>query len=122
MKALLLAPLLTLLAACQVNDALSAPALLVDPDETSRRVLQDAIMQMIGGEPVLLADDVLTTSSELFIQQAVLRDNQGRPIMGRHTQPAYRFELRIDNGDCVLVNPGLNKRVELTGVECKPAG
>jgi hypothetical protein len=81
--------------------------------------LQQAIIELIGGQPVKLADTVFSNSHQLFIEQAILRDPQGRPIMGRHSQPAILLQLKQADQQCLLSHPASGRTVKLSSSNCQ---
>ncbi|MDX1677904.1 hypothetical protein [Arsukibacterium sp.] len=110
-----------LLAGCGITQAEPQPARLSNMNPAIKAELQQAIIKLIGGEPVKLADNAFADSHQLFIEQAILRDPQGRPIMGRHSQPAILLELQQADGQCLLSHPASGRAVALTDSQCQPA-
>tara|TARA_R110002126_G_scaffold54341_5_gene147149 strand:+ start:643 stop:1068 length:426 start_codon:yes stop_codon:yes gene_type:complete len=97
------------------------PAQLTNMSPAVKTELQRAIIELIGGEPVKLADSVFSGSNQLFIEQAILRDPQGRPIMGRHSQPAILLELQWADNQCLLSHPASKRSVLLSVSRCQLA-
>ncbi|WP_152663136.1 hypothetical protein [Arsukibacterium ikkense] len=97
------------------------PARLTNMSPAVKAELQQAIVELIGGEPVKLADNAFVASHQLFIEQAILRDPQGRPIMGRHQQPAILLELQQDDKQCLLSHPASGRSVLLSLSSCQQA-
>ena len=119
---LLTASLLTgvsVLASCKMTQAEPQPARLTNMNPAVKAELQQAIVELIGGQPVKLADNAFTNSHQLFIEQAILRDPQGRPIMGRHQQPAILLELQRANDQCLLSHPASGRSVVLSMSNCQ---
>ncbi len=110
-----------LLGGCQMTQAEPQPARLTNLSPEVIVELQQAIVELIGGEPVTLADTVFSSSHQLFIEQAILRDPQGRPIMGRHQQPAILLELQQRDKQCLLSHPASGRTVLLSISRCQPA-
>lgn len=108
-----------LLTGCMMTQAEPQPARLTNMSPTIKAELQQAIVELIGGEPVKLADNAFTNSHQLFIEQAILRDPQGRPIMGRHNQPAILLELQQADNQCVLSHPASGRTVPLSKSSCQ---
>ncbi|MEH8019657.1 hypothetical protein MN199_00160 [Rheinheimera metallidurans] len=103
---------------CQHLSLQAEPAVLSAVNADVKLQLQQRIIELIGGAPVKLSDTVLTRNNILIIEQAVLRDNAGLPIMGRHHQLSNRFSLWLDADGCWLQHDSSEKRVVLTGVSC----
>ncbi|HAW92914.1 MULTISPECIES: hypothetical protein [unclassified Arsukibacterium] len=121
-RLLLSASLLTgfiLLAGCQSIKAEPQPAWLTNMSPAIKAELQQAITELIAGQPVKLADTVFSNSHRLFIEQAILRDAQGLPIMGRHSQPAILLELQQADGQCLLSHPASGRFVKLSTSDCQ---
>lgn len=108
-----------MLAACQLNAA-AEPAVLTQVDDTVKQQIERFVVGIVGGTQVPLADNVLTKSSELFIEQRMPVDAQGLPLDGRHSLPSYRFTLVKLNGNCVLQHPGSGKSTRLADAVCRP--
>ncbi len=107
-----------LLTGCQ-SGAAAEPAVLVAGGAEVRQQLNDFITSIVGGHTVTLADDVLQQSPELFIEQRMPLDSQGRPLDGRHQLPSYRFVLVKAGDSCILQHPGSGKSVRLNGARCQ---
>ena len=74
-----LVPVIVLLTACQAPAAQpDAAARIVDPTPESRAALARVVSEALNGTQALLADDALTTSSELVIERTRPRDLSGR--------------------------------------------
>lgn len=107
-----------MLAGCQLSTA-AEPAVLTKVDSTVTQQIERFVLEIVGGTQVPLADNVLTEQSELFIEQRMPLDAQGRPLDGRHSLPSYRFTLVKVQGNCVLQHPGSGKSVQLTSTACR---
>jgi hypothetical protein len=110
---------LTMLAGCKMTETVAQPARLTNMSPAVKTELRHAIVELIGGEPIKLADNAFVASHQLFIEQAILRDPQGRPIMGRHQQPAYLLELQQRNNQCLLSHPASGRTVLLSRSHCQ---
>ena len=111
------------LAACHIAvDAPARPiAVLVSPDAAARAELVAAISRELhAAVPVRLADDALTTSSELIIERDMPRDAAGLPLDGRERGRPEHFWLRIVNRSCTLEHEG-GSSVTLTHAHCAAA-
>lgn len=108
-----------LLAGCKMTTAEPQPARLTNMSPQIKAELQQAIIELIGGEKVKLADNAFADSHQLFIERAILRDPQGLPIMGRHSQPAILLELQQADNQCLLSHPASGRSVVLTKSNCQ---
>ncbi|MDX1539139.1 hypothetical protein [Arsukibacterium sp.] len=108
-----------LLAGCKMTTAEPQPARLTNMSPEIKAELQQAIIELIGGEKVKLADTAFADSHQLFIERAILRDPQGLPIMGRHSQPAILLELQQADNQCLLSHPASGRSVALTKSNCQ---
>ena len=106
-------------AACQTVEAdYDRPARIVNPDAASRAALQAAVNEALGTE-VLLADDALTESSWLAIENwpAGTMDN---PVpQGRILEKPVQFQLVRNGDDCVLIRQRDEARYPLADTECE---
>lgn len=108
------------LGACRADPSAPVPARLVDPDQTVRAELRAVVEAALHGASVLIADDALTADSLLVITHRPLRDDQGRPVMGRIVEPPVRFQLIREGGRCLLVNVETGARTPLEHAVCSP--
>ncbi|MBX3707538.1 MAG: hypothetical protein KF911_12995 [Pseudomonadales bacterium] len=108
------------LGACRADPSAPVPARLVDPDQTVRAELRAAVEAALHGASVLIADDALTTDSLLVITHRPLRDDHGRPVMGRIVESPVRFQLVREGSGCVLVNLDSGARAPLEHAVCSP--
>lgn len=120
MKPLFSAALLCTVAGCQPGLAELTPAVLQQVNAQVKTQLQQAIVQLNGGAPVKLSDSVLTKTNTLIIEQAILRDQQGLPITGRHQQQTETFSLWLAGKQCWLRHQRSEKMVKLQQVQCSP--
>ena len=106
-------------AACQTVEAdYDRPARIVSPDAASRAALQAAVNEALGTE-VMLADDALTESSWLAIENwpAGTMDN---PVpQGRILEKPIQFQLVRNGDDCVLIRQSDRARYLLADTECE---
>ncbi len=117
MKPILALSVMVMLIGCQASTA-AVPAVLIKVDNAIKQQIERFVIDIVGGTQVSLADNVLTEQSELFIEQRMPLDAQGRPLDGRHSLPSYRFTLVKVQGKCVLQHPGSSKSVQLTNTAC----
>jgi hypothetical protein len=79
------------------------PSVIVHPDGESRAELARIVRQAMGGAPVELAADALTSSPVLALEHARPRDAAGRLFNGRERSRPETFELYKQGARCVLV-------------------
>jgi hypothetical protein len=107
------------LAACAARSApRDVPALLVSPTAASRSELTRVVSRALGGAPVTLADDALTSDGTLIVERTPRRDAQGRLLVGRETGRPEHFRLVRSGSRCVLVLERTGKRYPLTAATC----
>lgn len=106
-------------AACSnvVPDA-DQPAVIVEPTDASRAALQAAVNTEVDSV-VMLADDALTDTSVLTIEQRFPQSMAGSPAQGRTMDPAVRFDLYTNGSDCVLVGSKNGSRYVLADTRCR---
>ena len=107
----------TCLRAAAGGDAV--PAVLVEPGPEARAELAAMVSAALGGRPVRLANDALTSTSELIVERSPARDPQGRLLDGRAGGRPQRFRLWLDAGRCVLERAG-TAPVALRHARCAP--
>lgn len=112
----LLGLLLTGCAARQLPEG--EPALIVDPDESSRAELRAIVRTALNGAPVTLAEDALTTSSVLTIEHAAPRGINAPPATGRMLDRGEEFRLLLDGPQCVLQQQSSGLRWLLLDTKC----
>lgn len=94
------------------------PALLVEPDAAARRELQQVISNALHQEDVMIADDALTTSSELSFEPAAPRGINAPPATGRQLGRPEVFRLLRDGPQCLLEHRRTGLRWILADAEC----
>lgn len=94
--------LLLAISACQQVQAVAEPAVLTQTSPETKLEIQQHIQQAIGGPLVKLSDNVFLFESQIWVESAVLRDDKGRPLDGRHMDLANLFLLQISQGQCQL--------------------
>ena len=109
---------LILIAGCQTmvagNDA---PARITSPTAASRAALQNAVNDALHTD-VMLADDALTSSSNLSIERSPPRTLQGRIATGRNMEPPIRFQLVMNGSVCILIDTRDESRYPLDDTTC----
>jgi hypothetical protein len=93
-----------LLAACSARALPGAlePARLQAPSADVRAELVQVVSEALGGVPVTLGEQALTSSSILVVERAEPRDLQQRPLSGRSLEVPVRFQLLLGDGQCWL--------------------
>lgn len=108
--------------ACRTpRDRLEVPAVVVNPTPRSRAALSAAVGAALGGAPVTLAEDALTTAPVLQVEPMVRRDAAGLPLDGRERRRPERFGLVKSGPACVLVHEPDGTRYPLADTDCVPA-
>ena len=95
--------------ATQSTPTVRSPAVIVDSDSASRAESLRIFRQALGGAPVVLAADALTSSPALTIEHARPRDVGGRLLNGRELGRPETFELYREGTRCVLVRTSTGK-------------
>jgi hypothetical protein len=98
----------------------AVPAVIATANAASRAELKRVVGEALGQSNVLLAEDALTTSSELIIEPARPRDATGRLLQGRELTPPQRFHLQLTGTRCELVHESTQRRYPLRSVRCTP--
>ncbi len=104
--------------ACQQVQAVAEPAVLTETSAEVRLELQQQIQKAIGGPLVKLADNAYLFESQIWVESAVLRDDKGRPLDGRHMDLANLFILQIEQGQCQLKHNKSGQIFVLTKAKC----
>ena len=115
-----LLPVAILLSACvpaELDPRADLPARLADPSPATREQVQQVVEKALG-IPVMLADDVFSSSSRLIIERKQHRHLEQGLVMGTDLSgPGEQFVL-MRNGDvCLLVRAADQSRWPLD-VDC----
>ncbi len=94
------------------------PALITRRTEKSLAELRQVVSKALNGIKVTLADDALTKSSLLTIEQSPIRDLQGRQFTGRELGMPHQFRLLKNGSECVLVKLSDGRRWVLAETSC----
>jgi hypothetical protein len=103
---------------CSTALARDVPAVIVQPTDQSRLVLQQVVSGALKRESVLLAGDALTQSSTLTIEPARVRDGQGQVIYDREVRTLERFYLVRSWWRCILIRENTGERFKLAHTQC----
>lgn len=95
------------------------PAVIVEPDDTSREELRQVISTALNGAEVTLADDALTLESSLSIEHPQHQGIEQQPLRGRDLGRPETFHLVLDGSQCVLVHDNTGLRWLLLDTECR---
>ena len=110
---------LVLLAGCAAaNENAETPALITKPTQASRAALRSTLSELFAGLEVTVADDALTRSSLLGLQQNPQQKLDSQPALGQVVTDPFRFRLiKIEDG-CYLVDPRDGKPHLLANTTC----
>lgn len=119
-KSLSVLGMLTLLGGCMSTDADSMQAaLLKEPSIETRKLIQQALAELLNGQQVTLADTVFSKESTIILEHKSKNDSQGRPLDGRQPlTPADSVSLLKNDQGCYLRLEQSTQLVALPGVEC----
>ncbi len=92
-------------------------ARITNPTDHSRAALQNTINELLNTH-VALADDALTDSSVLTIEQHPPRNMQNLPAQGRNMGTPLQFALVLNGSDCILIDQRDNLRYPLEKTTC----
>lgn len=95
------------------------PAVIVEPDDSSRAELRQVISTALNGADITLADDALTLESSLSIEHPQHRGIEQQPLRGRDLGRPETFHLVLDGSQCVLVHDNTELRWLLLDTECR---
>jgi hypothetical protein len=112
---------LLLLAGCQAigaND--DQPAVIVQPSDASRAALKQTLSAIFGGEEITLADDALTYSSMLTLENSPPNSADSQAALGRVVTRPFSFQLIKNRHACFLVDLRVGERHFLANTTCAP--
>ncbi len=92
-------------------------ARITNPTAHSRAALQNTVNDVLNTD-VALADDALTDSSVLIIEQHPPRNMQSPSSQGRNMDTPIRFRLVLNGSDCILIDQRDNSRYVLEMTTC----
>ena len=117
-KAVALGVVVMSIAACKnVAPETDQEAVIVNPDAASRAALQASLSESLHTD-VALAEDAVTQTSVLIIEQKAPQSIEGSPAQGRNMQMPIQFRLVKNGAECVLVDQRDLSRSVLTDTEC----
>ena len=117
-RVIALTALAVTLAACKnVAPDVDQAAVIVNPDAASRAVLQATVNAALHTE-VTLADDALTETSILVIEQKVPQSIEGSPAQGRTMAMPIQFRLVGNGSECILIDQRDMSRTVLADTVC----
>jgi hypothetical protein len=97
----MLAPLV--LNSCSATQPLHPiPALLAQPSQDSRLVLEHAIGDLFNSQSIKLANTVFTHRSTVIIESRVAKDSRGNLLNGREIRQADSVSLLTEDGKCYV--------------------
>jgi hypothetical protein len=93
-------------------------ALIATPTSASHAEVSAVLAVALGPREILLADDVLTRSSILTLEQG---SGLNPAASGRNLEMPERFELVLNGNRCFLVRTSTGDRFALVDTDCVPA-
>lgn len=112
---------LLLLAGCQAIGAnADQPAVIVQPSDASRAALKQTLSAIFGGEEITLADDALTHSSMLTLENNPPNSADSQAALGRVVTRPFSFQLIKNQHGCFLVDLRVGERHFLVDTTCAP--
>jgi hypothetical protein len=106
------------IAGCQtVGPEHEVPAKIINPDDASRAALQEAVNKIMGSN-VTIADNALTASSYLTIENRPQPTMENPVPMGRDYQRPVSLRLVIVDSECILVDDRNDGRYLLQNTRC----
>ena len=109
---------LAILYGCQTtghgNDT---PARIAEPSDASRMELHVTVNEALNTE-VLLADDALMSNSTLTVERNPPAGMQGQLATGRNMDAPIRFQLVMNDSNCVLIDTRDQSRYLLENTTC----
>jgi hypothetical protein len=109
------------LTACGTLSAQEQPAVIAAHTAESRAELARVVSAAFNGQPVTLADDVLTRDSALTVERRTPAGPQGRAATGRTLEAPARLHLVLRGARCFLVNDADGREWELNEARCVAA-
>lgn len=104
---------------CQtVEPDYDKPARIINVDDASRSALQNAVNTAIGTN-VTLADNALTDTSLLTLENRPPRSMTNPNPQGRIMEMPIQFQLIKNGNDCILINQRDRSRQVLSGTSCE---
>jgi hypothetical protein len=104
---------------CQtVEPDYDKPAHIIDVDDASRSALQQAVNAAIGTN-VTLADNALTDTSLLTLENRPPRTMENPNPQGRIMEIPIQFQLIKNGNDCILIDQRDRSRQVLSGTSCE---
>ena len=94
------------------------PARIINVDDASRSALQNAVNTAIGTN-VTLADNALTDTSLLTLENRTPRSITNPNPQGRIMEMPIQFQLIKNGNDCILINQRDRSRQVLSGTSCE---
>jgi hypothetical protein len=106
------------IAGCQtVGPEHEVPARIINPDDASRAALQETVNKIMGSN-VTIANNALTTSSYLTIENRPQPTMENPVPMGRDYQRPVTLRLVMDDTECVLIDERNGARYLLRNTRC----
>ncbi len=106
--------------ACVGPNIDARPAVIVDPDEQSRKALQDAVSESLKDADVTLEESALTNSSSLVLEPRRLTSRESLKGESPSQERPEHFQLLIQGQACILVHEESGARHMLADTRCRP--
>ena len=119
LKKIVLLGTMILIGACQSSIAeKDVSALVVEPTAMSRAELLGVVSAALDQTKITLADDALVQSSQLIITRKQHRNIQNGVLLGRSYELPEHFDLRLNQGRCMLIRQKTGQRWQLRQTRC----
>jgi hypothetical protein len=102
-------------------DSRGVPAVIVEPTDASRSEIKGVLRRALGGTAPVLADDALTTTSVLSLDNGQARDPNRLLLNGRDLSRPEIFALVRSGSHCKLVQVKTGKAWTLHHTTCRAA-
>lgn len=113
------AMIISVVLGCQaVEPSYDKPARIIDVDDASRSALQQAVNTAIGTN-VTLADNALTDTSLLTLENRPPRSIANLNPQGHIMKMPLQFRLVKNGNDCILIDQRDRSRQVLSGTRCE---
>jgi hypothetical protein len=117
---LIMAPFI--LSSCLANRPWSlTEALLIQSSTENRRIIENAIGDLLNSQPIKLADNVFTKQSIVIIERSQSKDHQGKVLTGREVRQADTFSLLSGDENCYVRHEQSGDIKLLVSIRCQPA-
>ena len=98
-----------------------AEALLTQPSAESRKIIENAIGELLNSQPIKLADNVFTEQSTVIIERIQSKDSRGKLLNGREVDQADTFSLLSRDSNCYVRHDQSGTTKLLVNISCEPS-